>query len=56
LEFELDEDDFLWIYTLAGERLLTYEEVSERAAEEAARRQELERQLAELQARLQLGD
>jgi len=66
LEFELDGDDFLWIYTLAGKRLLTYEEVSERmeaeaqqraaaetrAAEEAARREDLERQLAELRARL----
>jgi Uma2 family endonuclease len=66
LEFDLDAEGFLRIYTLGGEMLLTHEETSQRleeaeeqrraaeqrAAEEAARRAELERQLAELRAQL----
>jgi len=45
LEFEVDEDGFLWVYTPDGERLLTYEaeaelrqEAEARAIEEAERR------------------
>jgi Uma2 family endonuclease len=60
LEFEVDDTGFLWVFTLDGERLLTYEaevhrrqEAEARAAEEAAQRQELERQLAALRAQLQ---
>jgi Uma2 family endonuclease len=66
LEFGLDENDFLWIYTPTGDRLLAYEEETQRrteaevrareaearATEETQRRQELERELAELRARL----
>jgi hypothetical protein len=66
LEFGLDEDGFLRIYTLDGEPLRTHEEAEQHlqdaqqrlqsaealAAQEAARREELERQLAELRARL----
>jgi hypothetical protein len=65
LEFGLEADGFLRVYTPDGERLRTHEEAEQRlaeevqrrqeaearAAEEAARRAELERQLAALQAR-----
>jgi Uma2 family endonuclease len=49
LEFAVDEDGFLWVYTPDGERLLTYDEVAQRqqsaearAIEEAERRREVE--------------
>jgi hypothetical protein len=59
LEFGLDQESILRVYTANGELLRTHveserrlEEAERRLAEEAARREELERQLAELQARL----
>lgn len=51
LEFALDENDFLWIYTPAGERLLTYEEESQRRAEAEARAAVEARQRVEAEAR-----
>jgi hypothetical protein len=58
LEFVLDENDFLWIYTPMGDRLLTYEEESQRraeaearATEEAQRREAAEARAAEEAAR-----
>jgi hypothetical protein len=53
LEFELDGDDFLWIYTPAGDRLLTYEEENQRRTDAEVRARQLERELAALRARLQ---
>lgn len=53
LEFELDENAFLWIYAPTGDRLLTYEEENQRRTEAEVRARELERELAELRARLQ---
>jgi Uma2 family endonuclease len=59
LEFAVDEDDFLWVYTPDGERLLTYDAEAQRrqaaeahAAEEAQRRREeaQRRQAAEARA------
>jgi Uma2 family endonuclease len=50
LEFGL-EDDFLWVYTLEGERFGTHEEEVRRRREAETRAVELERQLAELQSR-----
>jgi Uma2 family endonuclease len=37
LEFEVDEDGFLWVFTPDGERLLTYEAEAERRQEAEAR-------------------
>jgi hypothetical protein len=67
LEFAVDGDGYLRIYTLEGERLLNHPEEAQRRREaemraaeaearatvEVARRRELERQLAVLQAQLQ---
>jgi hypothetical protein len=53
LEFELDENAFLWIYAPTGDRLLTYEEENQRRTEAEVRARELERELAELRERLQ---
>jgi Uma2 family endonuclease len=59
LEIGVDEHANLRLYTLAGEPLRTYEEeqqgrlaAEERAVEERARREALEREVAELRARL----
>jgi hypothetical protein len=58
LEFGLEAEGFLRVYTRDGERLRTHEEAEQAVAEEVRRRleaeqraAELERQLAELQAR-----
>jgi Uma2 family endonuclease len=51
LEFGLNEDDFLWVYTLTGERLLTYEEENERRTEAEIRAAVEARQRAEAEAR-----
>jgi len=47
LEFELDQNGFLWVYTLEGERLHTYEEAERLLEEEMRQRQEAEAQAAE---------
>jgi Uma2 family endonuclease len=53
LEFGLDEDGFLWLYSPDGERLMTHEEEVIRRQEAETRAQELERELAALRARLE---
>jgi len=52
LEFGVDAEGALRVYTLDGELLRTHKEAEARLAEEIRRREELERQLAELHARL----
>lgn len=58
IEFEMDDEGFVWVYTLDGTRLLTYteeyrlrHEAEVRAAAEAHQRQEAETRLAEEAAR-----
>lgn len=47
LEFGYDEEGFLWIYTMMGEKLPCYEEWNQRAAEEVERRQDAEARAVE---------
>jgi hypothetical protein len=52
LEFNLDENDFLWIYTPTGDRLLTYEEESLRRTEAEVRVREAEVRVREAEVRV----